>query len=281
MVTKSNARSAAVLIALAISTVSAVFWGDKPTYFSHFKHIDETGAECKSCHDEAADPPVVKESGCKECHDQDASRRLKSPASRPKITFSHEIHNNVAECKDCHERTIKDRQRRNTPLVAFEKCAACHKENGIEIAWFQCEKCHPDTNRRTKPKSHFQTWMTRHGRTAEWNGVASHRNNCTLCHTKSECKSCHMTTAPKSHTALWRIRTHGLAASMDRSRCKTCHETGVCMNCHRHTAPLNHRGAWPRVHGLAAKAAPEKCKVCHSAAYGSAATCIECHGGLR
>ena len=269
------------IVLLAMTTASAVLFGDKPKIFSHRKHIDETESACSACHDESADPPTVKAEGCKECHDTDPSRRLKSPASRPKIVFSHAIHNNVAECVGCHGRTVRDRQRRNTPLQAYEKCSDCHKENGIEINWFQCASCHPDINRTTKPTSHRKTWMTRHGKVASWVGFERHRNNCELCHAKSECKSCHMTMAPKNHTALWRVRTHGFAASMDRERCKNCHETGACINCHLHTAPQNHRGAWPRVHGIAAKVSPEKCRTCHSAAYGSSAVCVECHGGAR
>lgn len=282
MTRKMKAGLLSIHAVAIITSVSAVFYADKPLIFSHKKHIEDTAAECSGCHEDAANPKAVKTSACAECHDEDVGKAVLRPrASRPEIVFSHEIHNNVATCIDCHERTAKDKQRRNTPLQTYEKCTDCHRENGIVLPWFQCGACHAEANRNIKPVSHQKTWLSRHGKIGGWDGFKGHGNNCELCHTKSECKTCHQIMAPKSHTALWRIRSHGFVASMDRERCKTCHETGSCINCHLHTAPQNHRGAWPRVHGLAAKASPEKCKVCHSAAYGTSSACIECHGGLK
>ena len=135
--------------------------------------------------------------------------------------------------------------------------------------------CHGSDARKIPPKDHNKTWIRTHGRRSPW-GSKSHRvRPCSFCHTKTECTACHRTTKPKSHTGLWRIRTHGTAASFDRDRCKTCHETGSCIFCHRRTAPTTHRGSWGATHGLTAGSrGSERCMVCHSSAQ-----CVACHAG--
>jgi hypothetical protein len=70
---------------------------------------------------------------------------------------------------------------------------------------------------------------------------------------------------PKSHTGLWRLRTHGAAAAFDSESCRTCHVTGMCIQCHRTNAPLKHRGAWSKLHDYAAGTfADSNCYVCHN-----------------
>jgi hypothetical protein len=270
--------------AAALTAFSAVFYAkDNPKGFSHKRHVEEYNAECANCHNDQADPPAFKgPASCKGCHDEALDKPvLKAKAKRYEIIFSHELHNNVATCIECHKTTVGDKQKKNRPMMSFARCVSCHEENAIEIPSFQCTACHRKTNRQTKPDNHKQSWMTSHGKVAEWNLDKGHGSDCMLCHTQSNCTTCHRTMKPKSHSGLWRIRTHGIYAEFDRDRCKTCHETGVCINCHRNTKPQNHRGAWKKLHGTAANTDPEKCRVCHSASFGSSAACVECHRGSK
>jgi c(7)-type cytochrome triheme protein len=271
-----------VTVAAMLTTLSSVFYAQESKVFSHKRHIEEYGAECANCHDAAADPPSVKANACAACHDKPMGKpNLKTRAQKGDIAFSHAIHTNVATCIDCHKSTATDKQKNKSPIQTNSRCVSCHQENGVTVSASQCASCHTTTEKKTRPNSHKKSWTLRHGKVAEWGRDQGHGNDCSLCHKKLECKTCHRTMKPQSHTALWRIRTHGLSASMDRERCKTCHETGSCINCHRTTAPQNHRGAWPKVHGLAAQASPEKCRVCHSASFGTSSACVECHGSMK
>jgi hypothetical protein len=282
MANRRITRIPAIASAVALMTISTVFFAGEKYVFTHKPHIEEYNTECVNCHNEEADPPVLLEDGCEQCHDEALDEPvLEVKAKRYEIIFSHELHNNVALCPECHEATAKDRQKKNEPMMTYARCYSCHEENAIHIAEFRCEVCHRTTNRQTRPDTHKKTWMRSHGKAAEWNMDMGHGNDCTMCHAKQECNTCHRTMKPRDHTGLWRLRTHGFQAEMNRERCKTCHETGVCINCHRNTAPQNHRGAWRKLHGAAANAAPERCRVCHNPAYGSSVNCIECHGGAR
>ncbi len=278
MSSKKHTIALATAVITASLTSSALFYAGDMAVFSHKEHLETYGAECANCHHMDADDPGLKEESCKACHDTALPpSRLKVQAKRTDIKFSHKRHNNVAECLDCHTATVKDRQRKGRVIQSFEKCQSCHAENGISVPKGHCRGCHETTDRRTQPGSHKRAWLTRHGREAEWRAMDPHES-CTLCHSKSQCITCHHTMKPKDHTALWRIRTHGLGASWDRSRCKTCHETGTCINCHRNTAPMSHRGAWKKVHGLAAGAkGADRCRVCHSSSFRSAPPCVDCH----
>jgi hypothetical protein len=274
-------RALFTITAMVATAVSLVFYAEEGAVFSHRRHIEEHGAECASCHT-TGDSPALKKDACADCHDKALPRtRLPAKAKKTGIPFAHAIHENTAECADCHEATAKDKQKAGRPIQDYRRCVSCHEENGIEIAEWSCKRCHGENQKRVKPVSHKKTWRVRHGNTARWRFLKSHGDDCYLCHTRNECKHCHRTMKPRSHTALWRVRTHGLQASWDRERCKTCHETGSCINCHKTTAPMNHRGAWKSVHGLAAGASGERCKVCHSAAFERSAGCAECHGGRR
>ncbi len=268
---------------ILLSTISAVFFAAETVRLSHRKHIEEYGAECANCHTNG-DSPGLKKDACVDCHDEAmAAKRavLKRRAKKTDIPFPHALHENTAECVDCHGATAKDRQKRGRPIQAYRRCVSCHEENGIGIAARDCRKCHGRNEKRHRPTSHKKAWREGHGKTARWRFIKEHGDDCYLCHTRNDCKNCHKTMKPRSHTGLWRIKTHGLSASWDRERCKTCHETGSCINCHRTTAPMNHRGGWRSVHGLAAKTSGERCRVCHGGSYGSASQCIECHGRGR
>ena len=283
MANRRMTRIIVIAVVAVLMIVPATFYADEAKWFSHKRHIEEYGSECKNCHNIEADPPMLLEGGgCNGCHDEALDAPvLRAKAKRHEIIFSHELHNNVAECTECHERTATDKQKKNSPMMTYARCYSCHEENAIHIAQFRCAVCHRKTDRRTRPDGHKKTWMRSHGKAAEWKLDMGHGNDCALCHAQSECRTCHRVMRPKDHTGLWRLRTHGFHAEMNRDRCKTCHETGACINCHRNTAPQNHRGAWRKVHGIAAATRPEKCRVCHSPSYGTSVNCIECHGAAK
>lgn len=281
MTNKTNKIALFSLTLVVVSLVSVVFWAEETSVLSHQKHIEAYGAECANCHT-TGDTPGVKSDACVDCHDKAMPKPvLKRRAAKTDIPFPHAKHENTAECVDCHEATAKDKQRRGYPIQSYRRCVSCHEEMGIEIAAWDCTRCHGKKMKHVKPVSHKKAWRERHGKTAAWRFFKNHGDDCYLCHSRGDCRSCHRTMKPRSHTGLWRVKTHGLAASWDRDRCKTCHETGSCINCHRTTAPQNHRGAWRSVHGLAAGASKDRCLVCHSAGYASSSTCAECHRSGR
>ncbi|HOU91447.1 MAG TPA: hypothetical protein PLU22_10415, partial [Polyangiaceae bacterium] len=202
-------------------------------------------------------------------------------------------------CARCHPgqggaarpRTLADWRKTPTPAldlefrVAGRRCESCHVDPHRGYAEGDCARCHTATlftaltgprARAILPGSHRGAWWRRHATIPEDRGeLGGERNNCAVCHGSPACRNCHLTHAPRSHGGLWRLRTHGTAASFDVASCRVCHQTASCTECHRRTRPLNHRGSWPTLHGYAAGGfGPSNCSVCHSRA-----DCLRCHGG--
>lgn len=250
---------------------------EPPKPFSHKYHVEEEGAGCKDCHDSEAEKPVppLNKQACIDCHDEVPAYQPPTKARKLPIAFPHATHTEVAECVDCHAATANDAQKAGEPVMGFDRCASCHVENGVEIRLSSCATCHGKDMKRTAPADHAVNWRTRHGREATWRVFDDHGKDCKTCHEQDACKTCHTTERPRSHTALWRTRTHGVAAEWERDACKTCHETGTCVRCHQNNAPLNHRGGWVARHGLAASSKMDaKCSTCHTSA-----ECVACHSG--
>lgn len=249
-----------------------------PEPFPHAVHIEE-GAGCTDCHEAGEEDfalPTVNRGACEDCHEDDIPEfAAQRTHRRAKLRFPHTLHTDVGECTDCHGAVAKGEKAAGTPHVAPAKCFECHAENDVETPESRCAACHGKDQRRVEPEDHHQGWELRHGVEQQRRNLAGHGRDCALCHTRGECKTCHMTTRPQSHTGLWRQRTHGRAAAWERDACRTCHETGACIACHRSTPPLSHRGAWERIHGLSAGSrADERCVVCHRPA-----ECKACHDG--
>jgi Cytochrome c3 len=269
-------RSVAIAVVFICVTVSSVFYAAVSKEFSHVEHA-KNDAECKNCHviDTASGKMTHKNDECGDCHDEAIEGvRLPGKSKQPPLRFSHETHAAAFECTDCHKETISDSHKKGAPFVAEKRCNKCHDESGIEINKTKCKSCHAKDARKLAPKDHSKTWKRTHGRRSTWGSKVHDLEQCSTCHKKSECVTCHRSNKPKSHTGLWRMRTHGTSAAFDRDRCKTCHETGSCVFCHRTTSPLNHRGPWTTTHGLtAASRGSERCNVCHS----TAVFCTPCH----
>lgn len=259
-------------IGLLVGMSSLLLAGPKKT-FDHKQHIEE-GAECSNCHQ--ADGSLIKDA-CNECHDEGPPPwNPPARARRLNVKFPHKAHAESGECQQCHQKTLDGSQATGAPMVEQSGCVACHEENGVEVAEGDCSRCHGEDPRRTAPTDHQQAWLARHGREAQWRVFDRHGQDCATCHRSDVCQTCHKTRKPRSHTALWRMRTHGLSAAFDHQTCKACHQTGTCVRCHRSTAPLNHKGAWKSTHGLAAQVRDNQhCAVCHSLSW-----CAACHAGM-
>jgi c(7)-type cytochrome triheme protein len=246
---------------------------------SHAEHLGDRGADCEMCHNGvAADGfPKLSLDECSSCHDGEfQAKTIKARGRKLDVKFPHAAHTKkVKECKTCHAATLEDRQVASEPLVAEKQCWECHDDRDVKVAMSACTACHGYDRKRAMPKDHKQNWRVRHGLESRRRFEDEHGQDCAQCHTKSKCVSCHQSTAPMTHTGLWRTRTHGVAAGFDRATCKTCHETGTCVGCHQRTAPISHRGAWESTHGIvAASKSNDRCLVCHQQSY-----CTQCHLG--
>jgi hypothetical protein len=232
------------------------FW--RPSYMgdlilSHENHAKYEVA-CDACHGEPSETafprpkPLDFMNTCLACHQQ---------------------RNAPAECATCHKETRADEMPRGHKAKAFlsvhgqqapagwlkgegASCAICHDVPK------DCTACHA----QTKPSSHKEAgFRLYHGRgdTDALDGTFS-ESSCALCHKEQSCVICHNTTRPRSHTANWQRRLHGIAASVERQSCQTCHKQDVCASCHQSTEPISHRGNWGT---------------------GSQAHCLQCHEPLQ
>ncbi len=268
---------------------------------------------CRECHERRRYDP--QNPRCVDCHAQDDVHRGRlgkdcGQCHRPEPgapKFQHDTmtgfpldgaHRRVS-CARCHQgrsgaarpRTLAEWRATPTPAldlgfpVAGKRCQSCHADPHRGYAEGDCARCHTATRfaaltgpraRAILPGSHRGAWWRRHATVPANQGeLGGESNNCAVCHGAPACKNCHLTHAPRSHGGLWRLRTHGSAASFDVASCRTCHQTASCTACHRQTRPLNHRGSWSTLHGYAAGGfGPSNCSVCHSRA-----DCLRCHGG--
>lgn len=244
-----------------------------PPKFSHILHVTNNERTCRNCH-VAAGPqaPKVLREACSECHDPIPTY---TPNSRPKvgIAFRHPPHVAAVACLGCHADHLEPPGAEPKAVMDRRRCADCHAERGLDRVEAGCEACHGKDQKKVEPKSHTASWIKRHGEESRDRDFAAHGEDCGLCHRDQTCVKCHRERRPESHTGLWRVRLHGVAAEWDRDGCKACHETGVCTRCHRTTRPMNHTGGWTQTHGLAAGTTDAgACRVCHGASF-----CAACH----
>ena len=258
----------------------------------HAAHMDK-GLECANCHIENAVPGAKTEprlptyAACKECHDEEdekkpEAKKIKNLFFRPdgmpawqssivpydpEIRFTHAAHAKQ-ECKACHG-AMADDQRVAGPMFSMETCVACHLQKGGSD---QCQACHAEIRKDRAPGTHQHLWKQRHGQMARSREQLV-EGRCDLCHDRPTfCDACHrdVSQKPASHTNLWRIKTHGIMASIDRKQCMVCHQTDYCVRCHQETAPMSHRGGWvtgPQRHCVECHfpigRKDQSCGVCH------------------
>lgn len=264
--------------------------------------------KCESCH--PGGKYKLGHVACADCHAKTDPHQGKLGRACDKChvpekgapKFKHELmtgfartgaHLNVA-CGFCHQARpasppevgwTKDRSppvlNRLFPVMG-KRCVDCHADPHKGSAGSDCGQCHNSTSfagvspvaRLMRPSDHDRGWLRKHiALPFDDDDLSAEGRACGRCHGTPSCDRCHRTVMPKSHSALWRLRAHGTAATFDPESCQTCHVTGTCVSCHRATRPLNHRGAWKTIHGYAAGSfADSNCYVCHTTG-----ECLACH----
>jgi hypothetical protein len=261
--------------------------------FNHRSHGQELEFACGDCHgawEDQESPGMPHEAQCALCHqDLDAEKpperrvaslfegqgyqAVRAGRQSEEILFSHQQHaTRGLDCTACHAQVAADEGRlalRGDDLrMTMEACLECHAQSsGPSVS--ECSACHAEIRADLPPPSHRANWMRYHGTFVRGRSVAR-ADLCSLCHTTSECTTCHQIQLPESHNNYWRRRGHGLTASMDRDSCATCHDSDSCQRCHEETRPLSHVGAW---------GAPQDrhCLACHEPLRSQ--TCGVCHAG--
>ena len=252
---------------------------DEEIIFRHDTHVE--GRECADCHGKMGGygprprRMLFDMAGCVDCHAQAKASNAcetchkeiridKAPPSHAaagfmqghgaisptgrgdttaeKCDMCHSVPN---DCKSCHVRTppadhsAPGFMRSHGQQILYsrgtsaqERCDMCHHERR------DCDKCHEEN----APLSHRRNWMFRHGHLLRGAGHFE-QARCAYCHSDEQfCERCHKVEAPRNHTMLFRNRTHGALASMDRESCKTCHNTPFCVRCHETVQPRSHKG---------------------------------------
>ncbi len=283
--------------------------------FPHRVHVIDNQLTCTFCHGGARSsdrPGMPPPELCAPCHDKidptkpaerrvgaffDESSRYRTVADAAlpaDVQFSHGRHVTGAklDCTACHGDVANEDSVPLGPLVRKPDCMTCHAQFGKAN---NCDECHRDINRTFRPDSHAQSWVKGHGDVVRGGSELS-ANRCELCHQDAtDCQGCHQQTAPASHDQTFRLRTHGMQASIDRSRCATCHTQDSCEQCHQETRPRSHRGGYgsPQERHCVGCHLPVQdtdCAVCHRTTPGHdlatplppghlpSMNCRQCHG---
>jgi hypothetical protein len=278
----------AMLLAITACSLSDMFGEEEEQglVFNHQVHADE-GLECADCHmgvTDSDEPGMPGLDGCMLCHESmqdeetpaeervetmfDAEGRMKAKSlSRlaDETIFSHLGHVNAElECSACHGQVEVATSIDEAVVVSMDDCMDCHGERAVANA---CTTCHTEYDIAKAPHTHDHNWDKLHGRVvrAHTEGLV---NDCSLCHTEATCTSCHRDEQPESHTNYFRLRGHGIQASIDRESCWACHRAESCDRCHSSTTPLSHTGSWGGSRST-------HCVGCHEPLRSS--SCYTCH----
>lgn len=306
----------ATLLALLVLAVTGCVlmqqlgWMDPPVAFSHSLHV-ETGLSCDDCHTASGgDYARAEVATCLMCHEDIDSEKEPAlhaatvmaaadaaRASRPlradDVIFSHAKHEQAGVgCTACHGDVEAAVDLSSILAPSMTDCTSCHVE---QQAASDCRTCHSVLDTDVAPSTHAQAWMLTHGQVVR--AELGHTvDDCAMCHTETSCVECHKDTAPASHNNAWRLRAHGIAASMDRESCDTCHTTDSCVRCHEDSRPISHVGSFaqPRnTHCLGCHEPLQQeqgCAVCHTSTpshfsatslpddHSPAMNCRQCHG---
>jgi hypothetical protein len=236
-------------------------WSDPGPHFDHAGHLAR-GVECADCHGGEKEGframPELK--ACTECHadidgekppekraaafygeDGKTGRWTPSTPVGEEIIFDHGYHVTTSgkKCDTCHADVIASKgEAPTTTWMSMDACIACH--DVAAPAKNECATCHREIRMDRRPKSHTVGWKRAHGRAASMGDLDPLPKDCALCHERSDCDLCHRAEPPADHTNLFRLRGHGIAASIDRDRCRVCHTTDSCFLCHQQMEPRNH-----------------------------------------
>jgi len=295
-----NKKNSLILLAALMAIIGLAISGCKKEEgslkFNHQLHVVDNEMECSDCHaagedGKMTDPDMDK---CGECHDFDVDNpsddclqchSLKSSLNdyaveeavpeKPKgysdLIFSHEAHDGIAECADCHKGIDKQESLKAIEWPDMFTCKNCHNGDDAPI---DCEVCHTKVRKEIAPENHHGDWSMQHGPASRYD------KSCQFCHENQKrfCNDCHQTKKPRDHIFNWKTTQHGQDATHDRRLCAVCHTASYCSNCHRHEKPPSHaRANWMAYtrengHAEAARQNFRSCNVCHSRS-----DCTECH----
>ena len=283
--------------------------------FPHRVHVIDNQLACTVCHGSvlsSEQPGMPPPELCAPCHDQfdgdkpmgrrvsaffDEQSRYRTVAVSgltSDVTFSHRQHVTGAklDCVACHGDVASQEDVPLAPLARMAACVDCHQQAGLSNA---CEQCHVEINAGWPPPSHLRNWMRGHGEVSRRDSEIS-ADNCALCHENATgCVACHQQMPPADHDQTFRLRTHGLRASIDRGRCAVCHTQDGCQQCHQVTRPRSHRGGFGapgqrHCVGCHLPVVDNGCAVCHPSApshelatalpadHLPSMNCRQCHG---
>ncbi|MCY3001581.1 MAG: cytochrome c3 family protein [Planctomycetota bacterium] len=286
-----SAKFAAVGLALSTLAGCMIYEALVPTpprfAFSHAKHVTDEGMACEDCHlpsESGGAPTIPVLAQCNLCHTEiDAEKpeekriaqffegtRMKAAhrgAVGGDVKFPHERHTEAGlDCSACHAGFEANADVTSVPRASMASCTDCHVERKVAN---ECSTCHTTLREDVKPATHSAVWMRQHGSTVRGGSEAT-ADSCSICHQESSCTTCHLATQPQNHTDYWRLRGHGISASLDRASCATCHRDDSCVRCHQESRPQSHSGNWG---GTTSR----HCTGCHFPIEGEG--CSVCHNG--
>ncbi len=308
---------AAAAGAAGCAILSVFGGGPRPLAFSHRVHVVEEELRCINCHEDvyALDAPGMPPlDQCLFCHeeldeeqpderriaqlfDEGRFRARRVSALEEEVVFSHLAHASqvtsgaASTCSACHEGIDTNDRISSDQRVRMEDCRDCHAARSVAN---ECATCHSVVTADWAPANHALAWERLHGRIARAHSDMP-AETCSMCHTESSCAECHLLEPPRGHTNLFRIRAHGVPASMDRQSCSTCHRPDFCDRCHAQTLPINHTGSWGGTRsrhcfGCHLPVQAEGCFVCHKgtpshllappmpSSHNPGMNCRQCHG---
>lgn len=196
------------------------------------KHLIEAGFLCIRCHSTQAHGDAVPEGSrtypsmdqCLLCHNNrytDADGEVATAAcdlchTKPGYAAAPQSH--ADESWDT----------RHGSIGILSTCTACHTKKG------SCRDCHSGVL-----MPHQESWISDHGRDVNRRG----RRNCTQCHIRSYCSTCHQ--VPMPHPDGF-VSGHPKAAEDGGTEtCFNCHEVDNCQACHE-----QHQTGDPPAHQL-------------------------------
>lgn len=254
-------------VGLVLSTLAgcviydALMPGEARYAFSHARHVTDEGLSCEDCHLPSEDgglPSMPVLGQCNLCHaeidaEKPEDRRIaqlfdgnkmkvaRRGAVGGDVLFPHGKHTDSGlDCGVCHVGMEANADVLGLPRANMASCTSCHEERKASN---DCATCHQVLRQDVAPTSHDTRWLRFHGDTV-CAGVERTADDCSMCHQESACTSCHLSMQPQDHTDYWRLRGHGISASLDRASCATCHRDDSCVRCHSESRPMNHSGSW-------------------------------------
>ncbi len=222
-----------------------------------------------------------------------------APAAQP--PFSHAIHVEMLDCKECHVGMEKARSLRERHLPRTEKCQECHDDKQAPTRAVEEPHLvfpHADHLPRVEGKcTYCHKVLPEPGQTESTTPAMS---TCTSCHVhqvqfaEARCQTCHVDLKrwPLRPVSVFAhqgdfLESHGAMARGSPATCATCHDQTKCAECHSpSTRPFKaeiqwpegvlsefiHRGDFESRHTIEASADPASCRKCHGSFF-----CESCH----